>query len=206
MDIPSSIGSTQSPLTIPPEKIYYRPLYSINGIDRRIDSWIDATEGNPEEVHLDLDLAGAKTASWASLGFLNLDNDSSYKTNAANSDVKLSLEAGGMQAFDIDRGFWDVSAAARSQLGFTTSIEPGSSRLMKITRILLGYRVKIKIRATDDMKNQLPDALLGISGDEKGILGMPTATCTLDHNDGQIVAASAPSGFPAVLAVLGREI
>lgn len=77
---------------------------------------------------------------------------------------------------------------------------------MKITTILLGYRVKIKMKAIGEMKSQLPSALLGVGGDEKRILGMPTANCTLDHDDGQIVISSAPSGFPAVLAVMGREI
>lgn len=60
--------------------------------------------------------------------------------------------------------------------------------------------------AADDMKHQLPDALLGVGGGEKNILGMPAGKCTVDHDDGQIVVASAPSGFPTVLAVLGREI
>lgn len=109
MDIPSSIGRKQSPLAIPPDQIYYRPLYSINGVDRRVDSWVDAKEGGREEVRLDLDLAGAKKAPWASLGFPNLDNDPSYETepmSVATSNVKLSLKAGGMQAFDVDRGFW----------------------------------------------------------------------------------------------------
>ncbi|KAL6402600.1 uncharacterized protein AUP68_15083 [Ilyonectria robusta] len=207
MDIPSSVGYRRAPLVITPDQTFYRPLYSISGVDRRVDSWVDAKDGGSEEVRLDLDVAGAATASWASLGFPNLDNDPLYETNpvnAATSDVKLSLEAGGLQAFDIDRGFWDVSAAARSQLGSIAGTEPRSSRQMKITRILLGYRVRIKMAAADD-KHQLPDALLGVSGGEKDLLGMPASKCTLDH-DGQIVVASAPSGFPTVLAVLGREI
>lgn len=62
------------------------------------------------------------------------------------------------------------------------------------------------MKAVDDTKNQLPDALLDIGKGEKNILGMPTGKCTVDHNGGQIVVASAPSGFPALLAVLGREI
>ncbi|KZZ89404.1 hypothetical protein AAL_07703 [Moelleriella libera RCEF 2490] len=173
MDIPTStIRRATSPLEIPPQHIYYRPLYSIGGIDMRIDSWVDAGEGGSEKVHLDLDLAGARTATWASLGFPNLDNEPSYETKTAKMDVELSLEAAGMQAFAVDRGLW----------------------------------VKIKVKAIGEMKNQLPSALLGVGGDEKGILGMPTAKCTLDHDDGQIVIASAPSGFPAVLAVMGREI
>lgn len=98
----------------------------------------------------------------------------------------------------------DVSAAARSQLGSVSGTDPRSSRLMKITRILLGYNVKIKVAAADDMKNPLPNALLDIGGGEKNILGMPAGKS--DNDDGQVVVASAPSGFPAVLAVLGREI
>lgn len=109
MDIPSSIGRAQTISVIPADQIYYRPLYSINGIDRRIDSWVGAQDGGREEIELDLDLVNAKSASWASLGFPNLDHDPLYDTkvvNATNPDVTLSLKAGGMQAFDVDRGFW----------------------------------------------------------------------------------------------------
>ncbi|KAF3808945.1 hypothetical protein GCG54_00011137 [Colletotrichum gloeosporioides] len=183
MDIPSSRTTTKPPVPLTPDKIYYRPLYSINGVDRRVDSWVEAKDGGREQISIDLDLVGAKTAPWASLGFPNLDSDPLYNTNTAAFDVKLSLEAGGLQAFDVDRGF---------------------CRLMKITRILLGYNVKIKLAAADDMKNPLPNALLDIGGGEKNILGMPAGK--LDSDDGQVVVASAPSGFPAVLAVLGREI
>lgn len=107
MDIPTSaIDRAKPPFKISPQQIYYRPLYSIGGIEMRIDSWVVAREEGPEQVHLDLDLAGARTATWASLGFPNLDNEPSYKTKTANMDVELSLEAAGMQAFDVDRGFW----------------------------------------------------------------------------------------------------
>lgn len=109
MDIPSSIGRAQTPLVVPADQVYYRPLYSINGIDRRVDSWVGAQDGGREEVELDLDLSYAKTASWASLGFPNLDHDPLYDTKvveATSPDVTLSLKAGGMQAFDVDRGFW----------------------------------------------------------------------------------------------------
>ncbi|KAK2133302.1 hypothetical protein NOF04DRAFT_1341781 [Fusarium oxysporum II5] len=136
------------------------PLYSTNGIDRRVDSWVGAQDGGLEEVELDLDLSNAKTASWASLGFPNLDQDPLYDTkliDATSPKTTLSLQAGGMQAFDVDRGFC-----------------------------------------------QLSDALAG-SGEEK-ILGMKTDRCTIHNDDGQVVVASAPSGFPTVLAVLGREI
>lgn len=66
----------------------------------------------------------------------------------------------------------DVSAAARSQLGSVAGIEPRSSRLMKITRILLGYRVEIRITDTHGLKTVVPDALLSSDGGEKSILGM----------------------------------
>ncbi|KAG9501668.1 hypothetical protein J7337_007359 [Fusarium musae] len=109
MDIPSSIGRAQTPLVVPADQTYYRPLYSINGLDRRVDSWVGAQDGGREEVELDLDLGNAKTASWAGLGFPNLDHEPLYDTkavDATNADVTLSLKAGGMQAFDVDRGFW----------------------------------------------------------------------------------------------------
>ena len=106
MDIPSSMGHAQTPFVVPPNKVYYRPLYSINGVDRRVDSWVDARDGGSEEVRLDLDIAGAKKTPWANLGFPNLDTDPSYDTNLDSPDVKLSLKAGGLQAFDVDRGFW----------------------------------------------------------------------------------------------------
>ncbi|KAF5584252.1 hypothetical protein FPCIR_8719 [Fusarium pseudocircinatum] len=206
MDIPSAMGRAQTPLVVPADQVYYRPLYSINGIDRRVDSWVGAQDGGREEVELDFDLANAKTATWASLGFPHLDHDPLYNTkvDAASPDVTLSLRAGGMQAFDVDRGFWDVSAAARSQLGSTIGEEGGSGKLMKITRILLGYRVEIRMTFADGKKSQLSDALAG-SGGEK-ILGMTTDRCTVHSGDGQVVVASAPSGFPTVLAVLGRGI
>lgn len=98
----------------------------------------------------------------------------------------------------------DVSAAARSQLGSAVGNEGGSGKLMKITRILLGYKVEIRMTWEEDKKSQLSDALAG-SGGEK-ILGMKTDRCTIHNDDGQVVVASAPSGFPTVLAVLGREI
>ncbi|KAM0081473.1 hypothetical protein ACKRZS_006326 [Fusarium odoratissimum] len=109
MDIPSSMGRAQTTLVVPSGQIYYRPLYSTNGIYRRVDSWVGAQDGGREEVELDLDLSNAKTASWASLGFPNLDHDPLYDTkliDATSPKTTLSLQAGGMQAFDVDRGFW----------------------------------------------------------------------------------------------------
>jgi hypothetical protein len=109
MEILSSVGRVQAPVAVPADQIYYRPLYSINGIDRRVVSWVGVLDGGREEVELDLDLANAKTATWASLGFPNLDRNPLYDTNLVNAaypDMKLSLKAGGMQAFDVDRGFW----------------------------------------------------------------------------------------------------
>ncbi|KAI7767218.1 hypothetical protein LZL87_009620 [Fusarium oxysporum] len=206
-DIPSSMGRAQTTRVVPADQTYYQPLYSINSIDRRVDSWVGAQDGGREEVQIDLDLAGAKTATWASIGFPNLDHDPLYDTNlvdATSSDVALSLKAGGMQAFDVDRGFWDVSAAARSQLGSPVGNKELSDRLIKITRILLGYKVEIRMTCVDGKKGQLSDALAG-SGGEK-ILGMTTDRCTVHNEDGQVVVASAPSGFPTGLAVLGREI
>ncbi|KAF5626159.1 hypothetical protein F52700_8876 [Fusarium sp. NRRL 52700] len=225
MDIPSSIGRAQTPLVVPADQIYYRPLYSINGIDRRVDSWVGAQDGGREEVELDLDLANAKTATWASLGFPHLDHDPLYDAkvaDAAGPDVTLSLRAGGMQAFDVDRGFWcvlnnftlnlltilaydrDVSAAARSQLGSAVGIEGRACKLMKITRILLGYKVEIRMTCADGKKSRQADDLVGSGGER--ILGMTTDRCSVHNDDGQVVVASAPSGFPTVLAVLGREI
>jgi hypothetical protein len=75
---------------------------------------------------------------------------------------------------------------------------------MKITRILLGYKVEIRMACADGKKSQLSEVLAG-SGGEK-ILGMTTDRCTVNRDDGQVIVASAPSGFPTVLAVLGREI
>ncbi|CVK86383.1 uncharacterized protein FMAN_06332 [Fusarium mangiferae] len=207
IDIPSSTGRAQTPLAVPTDQVYYRPLYSINGIDRRVDSWVGAQDGGREEIELDLDLSHAKTASWASLGFPNLDHDPLYDTkvvDATSPDMTLSLKAGGMQAFDVDRGFWDVSAAARSQLGSALDNGGSSGKLMKITRILLGYKVEIRMTCADGKKSQLSDALAGSSGEK--ILGMTSDRCTVHSDDGQVVVASAPSGFPTVLAVLGREI
>ncbi|KAL5602281.1 hypothetical protein FOBRF1_009814 [Fusarium oxysporum] len=207
MDIPSSMGRAQTTLVVPSDQIYYRPLYSTNGNDRRVDSWVGAQDGGREEVELDLDLSNAKTASWASLGFPNLDHDPLYDTkliDATSPKMTLSLQAGGMQAFDVDRGFWDVSVAARSQLGSAVGNEGRSGKLTKITRILLGYKVEIRMTWEEDKKSQLSDALAG-SGGEK-ILGLKTDRCTIHNDDGQVVVASAPSGFPTVLAVLGREI
>ena len=106
MDIPSAMGSPQSPFVVPPNKVYYKPLYSMNGVGRRIDSWVDARDGGSEEIRLELDIAAAKTTPWANLGFPNLDLDPSYDTKLDIPDVKLSLKAGGLQAFDVDRGFW----------------------------------------------------------------------------------------------------
>lgn len=100
----------------------------------------------------------------------------------------------------------DVSAAARSHLGSTTGIEPRSNRLMKTTRILLGYRVEIRMTDSHGLKTVVPDTLLGSEGGEKTLLGMHTGQCTVHEEDGEVVVASAPSGFPTVLAVLGREI
>uniref|UniRef100_A0A0D2XJ25 Uncharacterized protein n=1 Tax=Fusarium oxysporum (strain Fo5176) TaxID=660025 RepID=A0A0D2XJ25_FUSOF len=105
MDIPPSMGRAQTTLVVPSDQIYYRPLYSINGIDRRVDSWVGAQDGGREEVELDLDLSNAKTASWASLGFPNLDHDPLYDTkliDATNPKMTLPLKAGGMLAPLLD--------------------------------------------------------------------------------------------------------
>ncbi|KAH7178195.1 hypothetical protein DER46DRAFT_655454 [Fusarium sp. MPI-SDFR-AT-0072] len=187
-DIPSSMWHAQATRLVPADQTYHWPLYSINGIDRRVDSWVGAQDGGR-------------------LRFPDLDHDPFYDTNlfdATSPDVALSLKAGGMQAFDVDRGFWDVSAAARSQLGSPVGNKELSDRLIKITRILLGYKVEIRMTCVDGKKGQLSDALAG-SGGEK-ILGMTTDRCTVHNEDGQVVVAIAPSGFQTVLAVLGREI
>ncbi|KAF4434649.1 hypothetical protein FACUT_7708 [Fusarium acutatum] len=208
MDIPSSIRRAQTPLVVPADQIYYPPLYSINGIDRKVDSWVGAQDGSREEIELDLDLVNAKSASWESLGFPDLDHDPLYDTKVVDTtspDVILSLKAGGMQPFDVDRGLYrDISTAARSQLGSAVGNEGPSGKLMKITGILLGYKVEIRMTCADGKKSQLSEALAGSSGEK--ILGMTTDRCTVHNDDGQVVVASAPSGFLTVLAVLGREI
>jgi hypothetical protein len=111
IDLPSMAGGRQPQLEVPPESVYYRPLYSINGVDQRVDWWVerDGNAVNPDEVDVVLNLAEAIDTPWASLGFPDLDQDPSYGINSSSSslsDVEVSLRIAGMHAFDVDRGLW----------------------------------------------------------------------------------------------------
>jgi hypothetical protein len=85
--------------------------------------------------------------------------------------------------------------------------EKRSKRPMKITRILLGYKAELRIKPKDQSRTDLPESLTVSGNMTKSVLGMPSAGYRLDKDsEGQVMVASAPTGFPAVLAVLGREI
>jgi hypothetical protein len=108
-DLPSLInGTSPQARQIDRDKVFYRPQYSISGLDQRVESWISEHGQNANEsVKLQIDLENAKNTAWADLGFPHLDQD---QVNAQEVEdigsFNISLKVTGIQAFDVERGFW----------------------------------------------------------------------------------------------------
>ena len=73
-----------------------------------MEAWIAEHHQNEvESVKLQLDLENAKNTAWADLGFPHLDQN---QTNAQEVEdigsFNISLKVTGIQAFDVERGFW----------------------------------------------------------------------------------------------------
>ncbi|KAH6663233.1 hypothetical protein B0J14DRAFT_279213 [Halenospora varia] len=194
-DLPSLFNtSSAADRQVNPDSIFYRPQYSISGLDQRVESWISQYHRSEDEaVKLQLDLEEAKNTAWADLGFPHLDQD---PTNAEDlevtSDFDISLKLTGMQAFDVERGFWDIDTSAQN-------FERAPNRCMKTTRLLLGYGAELEI--TPEHPRQLQSSFK--EKKNSSILGFPVTSSTVDKDVVRI--SSNHTGIPALLAVLAKE-
>lgn len=147
--------------------VYYRSLYFLSEYDRCVDGWMSTFDMNAQPSYrIPLDVVGAASLPWARLGFPHLDGASeAYQRFDRNmkpleddhirpsgfhqlldkesipSSASISLY--GVQAFDVERGFWnvDINPYAVHDVEIDTHT---TKPLMKITRILCSYKVKIK--------------------------------------------------------------
>lgn len=108
-DLPSLINGTYpQDRQIDRDKVFYRRQYSISGLDQHVESWIsEHCQNASESVELQIDLENAKNTAWADLGFPHPDQD---QVNAQEVEeigsFNISLKMTGIQAFDVERGFW----------------------------------------------------------------------------------------------------
>ena len=122
-----------------------------------------------------MNFAAARTVDWASLDHVGSDN--SAPPNSAD-DINYSISAKpsyvGLQAFDVDRGLWDVDKPRKLRLG------PNAPRdlqnpFCKATKLLLGYGVDLTITpplaitAADILNQNRIVSLLGVPFTQRNV-------------------------------------
>jgi hypothetical protein len=126
--------------------VYYRPLYSLAGYDRCVDTWTSKFDANAQPTYrVELDFEAANRLSWTRLGFPSMDAAPQNAMPQETSDppTSASIHLFGVQAFDVERGFWNFDINPLKLRGIRASAE-NAQPVMKITRILCSYKVKIK--------------------------------------------------------------
>lgn len=191
--------------------VFYRPLYALSDYDRLVDGWVETFDANAQpSCTIDLDL-GSETP-WSYLGFPKLDREDDHAADHGMSDAcarsgmtnntqfnrlylpsSASVSLYGLQAFDVERGFWNIDV---NPYKTTRSGDEAEESLMKITRVLCSYKISIKANFGRSMQScDHRPTVFGVSPsiapDDEGSLRYET------RNDTVIV--------PQLLAVLAKR-
>jgi hypothetical protein len=90
--------------------VFYRPAHVLTGYYLDAPKWRDDYEKSiPKPARVELDLPGAFSTSWKSLGFPQFDDMESHLTTkdlSALDGWKISLTYTAMQPYVVGRGSW----------------------------------------------------------------------------------------------------
>jgi hypothetical protein len=131
-----------------------RPLHVLPNFETAASSWrlpFKQQLANPQKV--ELDLAGAHTATWASLGFSQFDNSSPVATPeeieafVSQSGCRIWLTYTHIVPFRVARGLWDIPDFRDVLKQLRTDADPKfTQKVHKTVTLLLGYGVQIRMQ------------------------------------------------------------
>ncbi|USW55589.1 hypothetical protein Slin15195_G089080 [Septoria linicola] len=228
-DVMSAVGSdgSKSPIALDHNSVFYRPLHSLSGYDRCVDGWISEYDSNrPPTISVELDLKAATRLSWSSFGFPDVLDAPAQPPVATvdsgmTSHIKRTTEPTitiglyGVQAFDVERGFWNIDGIRHSEVVQAKNDIFSTNKLMKITRVLCGYKVQVKIaggtrseirRGAKSTSFESPYSWLYSSPSTQAFLGTLKSGENWKGGSFKLTTQNDSVMVPQLLAVLARRI
>ncbi|GAB1193359.1 hypothetical protein APSETT444_002573 [Aspergillus pseudonomiae] len=174
--------------------LVYQPLYTIDGYESSCDSWIKGTAG--DDTIITLDLTSSRYDDWKELGH---SQSISREANKDDSGVRRTFP-------NLLEGENDAA------LG-----------LVRVSKILVGYEVSLKIRFAESLKTQVRNMVSQAKSESNGGLrifgfqfGPDQASGTsftrdvnsvkYNETSNEISLPASPRGCPVILGILGRKI
>ncbi|KAK2759271.1 hypothetical protein CKAH01_16687 [Colletotrichum kahawae] len=150
----------------PPKDIVFRPLHVLSGFSITADHWAD--KGRQEErnlTELRIDLLEGFCRTWKELGFGQYEgSDKSYRKGSKDleriratiRDWKLVLRYTDLQAFEVNRGLWNISSF-RTILPELARTAPNNlkNEVFQTTRVLLAYNADLVLRLPAELFGKL---------------------------------------------------
>lgn len=228
---------------IDPSNLIFKPLYAIPGYESACDRWIKKETGDntvftsklSQFTHNDwTELGYSRSVSHKSNSFWIFFNRSSSSTherttlNFSGSDwrneTEITLTAeGAVQNFTVTAGIWDVPGVRNLHPVLNPDERDTALGLVRINRILVGYKIGVKITFARSLRTQVRDMIRDARQDTEGglrIFGFQfgadtenTSSFTRDINSvkyteesGVLTIPPTPDGVPFVLGMLGKKI
>jgi len=200
-----TISNAQPPPNpkVDPDPLYYRPFHMLSGYRTKAEAWLE--DFNPQDLsahrtEIPIDFETARPLDWAVFGHEGLVQ-SPVPNPADNlySSISAKISFIGLQAFDVDRGLWDVKQPRNLQLG-PNAPQSLLKPFFKTTKLLLGYGVDLTITlpvavtAADILNQQKVISLLGVPITQRNIQG------------NQLHISLGDNAYPVLLGVLAQEI
>ena len=194
-----------------PATLYYRPYHMLSGYRTKAQTWLtkyDPKDYKANRTFINLDFNTAQKTTWASLGHENLDDNNAATTSPTASSERLSetfpsidvrLSFIGLQAFDVDRGLWDIKRPRNLPLSAKAPSELRQP-FYKTIKLLLGYAVDLTVTlppavtAADLMKQNHTISLLDIPITNKNAQGS------------ELHVSLGDNAYPVLLAALAQEV
>ncbi|KAI9771081.1 MAG: hypothetical protein M1840_002432 [Geoglossum simile] len=226
-----------------PDLLVYKPLYAVSGFETACDKWIKGAAGPDTSFKTKLtqfshndwtELGYKKTISQQSNSFWFFFSRTSSSTNETEtlkfsgsdwrSETEVTITASGnVLNFQVTPGVWDVNGLRRLFPTIRPDERDIALDLVRISRILVAYRVGIKITFSRSLRTQVRDMIhearqdteggLRIFGFQFGSDSQNTSSFTRDVNSvkyveesGELTLPPTPDGIPFVLGMLGRKI
>lgn len=228
---------------IDPSNLIYKPLYAILGYESACDRWIRKETGDntiftsklSQFTHNDwTELGHSRTVSQQSNSFwifFSKFSSSTHERTTLNfsgsdwrSETEITLAAeGAVQNFTVNAGIWDVPGVRRLHPVLNPGETDTALGLVRINRILVGYKVGVKITFARSLRTQVRNLISEAQQDTEGglrIFGFQfggdtqnTSSFTRDINSvkyteesGLLTLPPTPDGVPFVLGMLGKRI
>ncbi|QMW43207.1 hypothetical protein G4B11_006577, partial [Aspergillus flavus] len=180
--------------------LVYQPLYTIDGYD----DWKE--------------LGHSKNISRRANKFFFFFSKSSTRQTKITSYM-----AGPAQVFNITPGLWDDSGVRRTFPNLLKGENDTSLGLVRVSKILVGYEVSLKIRFAESLKTQVRNMVSQAQSESNGGLrifgfqfGPDQASGTsftrdvnsIKYNEttNEISLPASPRGCPVILGILGRKL